>query len=78
MKLCEGGTLLKKWKQGNTLFGKAKSDPIVRGLFLQILSFYSRHCVFTSIPYKYQKFDYVQNELLSKYFQFGSIIALGE
>jgi len=32
--MCEGDVLLKKWEQGNTLFGKALNDPISRGLFL--------------------------------------------
>ena len=73
--MCEGEVLLKRWKQGNTLFGKAIRDPIIGGLFLCKFFASLFSCVFTSIPYKCQKFDDVQNDWLSKYFLFGSIIA---
>jgi len=42
---------------------------------MQILCFYLLSCVFPSIPYKYQKFADVQNELLSEYCLFGYIIS---
>ena len=60
--MYEGDVLLKKWKQGYTLFGIAIKDPINSVFFMQILCFYSLSCVFTSIPYKYQKSDDVQNK----------------
>ena len=55
--------LIAKFTKAN-INSRRKNDPF-EGLFF---------CIFQSIPYKYQKFDDVQNELLSKYFLFGSRI----
>ena len=76
MFMCEGVVLLNQWKQGNTRFRKTISDPIIKGsFFLQIHFFYLISFIDLSIPYAKQKFDEISNELLSKYFQYGSIIA---
>ena len=73
--MCEGVVLLKQWEQGNTGFSTTLRDPIKGSFFMKIHFFYLHSFVSPSIPYKYQKFDDVQNELLSEYCLFGYIIS---
>ena len=72
--MCEGVDLLKQWKQGNTCFGRAIKDPL-SGVFFLCKFFASIYFPVSFQGFLLKNLIVQKNELLSKYFLFGSIIS---